>query len=435
MTTAISAADALLLQTSWILALALATLGILWNARSAAVYLWCLGSVLGALAVWLLFGPLAETLYSANWRQTVLGFVIVAAAWSRVISIRLTVAKNDFKGLLPIGGVMAVTLLALPLTGLSRPISSLLIACYLGGLMLWLALDAFRFSKTERLLNGKVFAVVTGLQAINIMATSLLATTSGIDPLAPIVAPLPVGAVIYSLVLHVLNVTLYIALVMDIRLRQAKRLRHQLLATEVERSRLLERERLLADMHDGLGSQLISAKLKAEQGQLQQPEMVELLRECMADLHLLIDGLKGQPDGLGAVLKQFRNRTERRLAGQPLLLLWHINLDDAPPLAPKETIHVLRIIQESLNNALKHSQAQKIVITARYTADSNLLVRIEDDGLGLPSDVMQSHGLQGMRRRAREIGASLSIARGNDDRGTVVELLYRVPQPCESAAA
>ena len=435
MTTTISAADALLLQTSWILALALATLGILWNARSAAVYLWCLGSVLGALSVWLLFGPLAETLYSAGWRQTVLGLILVAAAWSRVISIRLTVAKNDFKGLLPIGGVMAVTLLALPLTGLSRPISSLLIACYLGGLMLWLALDAFRFAKTERLLNGKVFAVVTGLQAINIMATSLLATTSGIDPLAPIVAPLPVGAVIYSLVLHVLNVTLYIALVMDIRLRQAKRLRHQLLTTEVERSRLLERERLLADMHDGLGSQLISAKLKAEQGQLQQPEMVELLRECMADLHLLIDGLKGQPDGLGAVLKQFRNRTERRLAGQPLLLLWHINLDDAPPLAPKETIHVLRIIQESLNNALKHSQAQKIVITARYTGDSNLLVRIEDDGRGLPSDVTQSHGLQGMRRRAREIGATLAIERSEDDRGTVVELLYRVPQPRESAAA
>jgi len=434
-TTTISAADALLLQTSWILALALATLGILWNARSAAVYLWCLGSLLGALSVWLLFGPLAETLYSTSWRQTVLGIILVAAAWSRVISIRLTVSKNGLRSLLPIVGIMVLTLLGLPPAGLSRPISSLVIAFYLGGLMLWLALDAFRFAKTERLLNGKVFSVVTGLQAISILASSLIATTSGIDPLAPIVSPLSIGAVIYSLVLQLLNMSLYIALIMDLRLRQSERLRHQLLATEVERSRLLERERLLADMHDGLGSQLISAKLKAEQGQLQQPEMVELLRECMADLHLLIDGLKGQPDGLGAVLKQFRHRTERRLAGQPLLLLWHINLDDAPPLAPKETIHVLRIIQESLNNALKHSDAQTIVITARYTEDSNLLVRIEDDGLGLPSDVTQSHGLQGMRRRAREIGASLSIARGDDDKGTVVELLYRVPQPRKSTAA
>lgn len=435
MTTAISSADALLLQTSWILALALATLGILWNARSAAVYFWCLGSVLGALSVWLLFGPLAETLYSTSWRQTVLGLILVAAAWSRVISIRLTVSKNGLRSLLPIGGIMVLTLLGLPLAGLPHAASAVVIVLFFTGLMLWLALDAFRFAKSERLLNGKIFAVVTGLQAINILITSLIAATSGVDPLAPSVSPLPIGALIYSLVLQLLNMSLYIALIMDLRLRQSERLRHQLLATEIERSRLLERERLLADMHDGLGSQLISAKLKAEQGQLQQPEMVELLRECMADLHLLIDGLKGQPDGLGAALKQFRHRTERRLAGQPLLLLWHIDLDDAPPLPPKETIDVLRIIQESLNNALKHSQARKIVITARYTMESDLLVRIEDDGLGLPSKVDHSQGLHGMRRRAREIGASLSIARGDDDRGTVVELLYRVPQPCESAAA
>jgi signal transduction histidine kinase len=199
-------------------------------------------------------------------------------------------------------------------------------------------------------------------------------------------------------------------------------MRRELLAARVEQSRLAEREQLLADMHDGLGSQLATAKLKAESGILSQEQLVSLLRECMADLHLLVDSLRDQGDGLAAALADHRYRTERRLAGIDIKLVWQVELDDAPVLPPKTTIQVLRIIQEAINNALKHAHAHKIVIAASYSREHGFMIRVEDDGCGIPAEPTPHQGLRNMQRRARDIGATLTVRRGTEDQGTVVEL-------------
>lgn len=201
-----------------------------------------------------------------------------------------------------------------------------------------------------------------------------------------------------------------------------------LLAHEIERTRQEERERLLQDMHDGFGSQLASARLLAERGEMTQTRMAQILHECMADLYLVIDTL-GHHSTLAAALADFRFRTEQRLAGHDLQMLWELELDDASSPAQSVVLHLLRILQEAIHNALRHSGAQQIRISARHDLTLHgICLRVSDNGRGLPGDAAQGRGLNNMRHRAREIGAQLDVRDRADGQGTVVEVLLPWPK-------
>ena len=95
-------------------------------------------------------------------------------------------------------------------------------------------------------------------------------------------------------------------------------------------------------------------------------------------------------------------------------------------LAPERELAVYRIVQEALNNVLKHAQAQRVEVRLRFS--ETLSVSIRDDGVGfaMPDRVDaltdRGHfGLIGMRERAELIGARLSI-HSSPGQGTTVEL-------------
>lgn len=198
----------------------------------------------------------------------------------------------------------------------------------------------------------------------------------------------------------------------------------QLIAVEAERSRSEERENLLQDMHDGFGSQLASASILAERGGLSADAVAMLLQECMADLNLVIDTLGKSSDSLADALADFRFRTEQRLRAAGLTLHWKIDLDQAPAVAPRVTLHLLRIMQEGLSNVLRHAQARNIWIAAEFDRQTPALrLSVTDDGCGLPPSPQEGRGLSGMRNRAREIGARLSIG-PREAGGTGLELIW-----------
>jgi signal transduction histidine kinase len=192
----------------------------------------------------------------------------------------------------------------------------------------------------------------------------------------------------------------------------------------IERSRIEERERLLQDMHDGFGSQLASARLMAEQGLIGPSQLSQLLQECIADLYLVADTLTGTGDSIADAMVDLRSRTERRLAGSTVSLAWHIALDEAPALPQRVMLQLLRIVQEALNNALKHALAKTIRIDAVWSSSGRLIsVAVADDGRGFGSSARRGRGLNNMQRRAREIGADLQINRL--DPGTAITLTLR----------
>src|SRR5262249_40218794 len=166
---------------------------------------------------------------------------------------------------------------------------------------------------------------------------------------------------------------------------------------EVEREQalLIERQRLMRDMHDGLGSTLMSSLVLAEQGKLQQDAVATLLRECVDDLRLVIDSLEPIEHDLVTLLASLRHRLGRRLEAAGLTMRWEV--DDLPPLPwlnPPDALQVLRIVQEVLTNVLKHAEARTVRISTGRNGD-HVQVQIEDDGHGF--EAASPNGGRGLR--------------------------------------
>jgi signal transduction histidine kinase len=182
-----------------------------------------------------------------------------------------------------------------------------------------------------------------------------------------------------------------------------------------------ERQRIMQDMHDGLGSQLISSLELTERGELTQVQTSMLIRECIDDLRLAIDTLTEDDNEFAVAAGNLRFRMEPRLRAAGIALRWNTRaLPDAMALPAEHVLPLLRVIQEAMTNTLKHARAQEIMV--RIAADANeLTIEIRDDGKGFDrSNVRGGKGLTGIEKRARKLGAKVEIT-GNA--GTQVLLI------------
>jgi signal transduction histidine kinase len=188
----------------------------------------------------------------------------------------------------------------------------------------------------------------------------------------------------------------------------------------------LERQRLMHDMHDGLGSALLSSLAAVERGAMAPPQVAEVLRQCADDLRLVIDSLEPIGHDVVTLLATLRYRLGPRLDAAGLKLQWRMG--ELPPLdwlEPPDALQVLRVVQEALTNVLKHAEAQHIRIEARTVdphasglAASQVEIEIADDGRGCAGVAVGSatppagRGVVGMRRRADRLGGSLDVHSG-----------------------
>ena len=221
----------------------------------------------------------------------------------------------------------------------------------------------------------------------------------------------------------------------ELELRVAERtielnvLHEKLLNSEIERSRTQERQQMLQDMHDGFGSQLVIAKMMVEQNQMSQTSLARLLEESIGDLYLLVDTLGNSDNYLPNALVDFRYRTMQRLSGTLIHLHWNVQVDHAPEVSPKIVLHILRLVQEALNNALKHAKAANIHLDFAYDeANKRLNVSVADDGIGISGPTMQGRGHKNMLARARAAGGELHISpnqlsSSSGTSGTLVQLV------------
>lgn len=207
----------------------------------------------------------------------------------------------------------------------------------------------------------------------------------------------------------------------------------RLRVAEAERTLSQERRRLMQDMHDGLGSSLMSALRMVEHGRIGEAEVAQVLKECIDDLKLTIDSLEPVEADLLLLLATLRFRLEPRLENTGLKLHWEVGEVHALEwLDPRGALHILRMLQEAFTNVIKHAQATEIRLSTASDGEG-VLVRIADNGRGLPADAGQrgGKGLDNLRRRAQAIGARLQWA--PVERGTCFELW--LPRQAPAAAA
>jgi len=181
----------------------------------------------------------------------------------------------------------------------------------------------------------------------------------------------------------------------------------------------LERQRLMSDMHDGLGSSLMSALWAVERGHFDEAEIAEILKGCIDDLKLTIDSMEPVEANLLLLLAKLRYRLASRFERSGITLCWEV--EDVPALDwldPGTALHILRILQEAFTNIIKHTRANEIHV-ATGTDDNGVVVVISDNGPGFSVERAlggEGRGLKNQRRRAEAIGAKIdwdSNARGS----------------------
>ncbi len=171
-----------------------------------------------------------------------------------------------------------------------------------------------------------------------------------------------------------------------------------------------ERERIIQDMHDGVGSQLLTTLMLAQSSELPQQTMVTLLQECLDDMRLVIDSTSPANRDLLPVLGNFRFRMESRFRALGIGFEWRNQaIPEALELEPDVGLQVLRIVQEALANTLKHAQAKNVLVELRFCPQS-LCIRIVDDGIGFEEATKpKGRGVNNMRLRAQKIGAVIQF--------------------------
>lgn len=197
-----------------------------------------------------------------------------------------------------------------------------------------------------------------------------------------------------------------------------------LMRMELAQASAAERQRIMQDMHDGLGSQLLSSLSMVERGAAGAKEIAQVLRECIDDMRLVLDALSPDDNDLLSALGTLRFRMAPRLAVAGITLDWRVACPgETLELEPREGLAVLRIVQEGIANVLKHAGASQLAVTIDASADT-LNVRIADDGKGFAVAAHESaptgRGLSHLKKRAAAIGAALSIT--SSTTGTEISL-------------
>jgi signal transduction histidine kinase len=202
------------------------------------------------------------------------------------------------------------------------------------------------------------------------------------------------------------------------------------LALEEERARAAalatERNRLMRDLHDGLGGQLVSIVALSERN-AEGDRIGSAARAALKDLRLVIDAMDDIDGDLMLALGAWRERTATQLRSHGLPLEWRVlapqGMPVHPELRPWHVIQILRLLDEAVTNVVKHAGATRITVGIETIGDAagsqQGRITVEDDGRGFvvddhlrPDAPKVARGLANMQRRAQRCGARLEVTSG-----------------------
>jgi signal transduction histidine kinase len=201
-----------------------------------------------------------------------------------------------------------------------------------------------------------------------------------------------------------------------------------------------ERRRLRRDLHDGLGPMLASLTLTlaaAREYLPHDPTTTDSLLQALAaqvqgavtDIRRLVYELRPPAlDDLG-LLGALREQAARSAHGALQVCV------EAPvpvdPLPAAVEVAAYRIAVEALTNVVRHAHARTCAITVRREDD--LVIKIADDGRGIPAEASRGIGLRSMRERAEELGGSCTIV-SSPGEGTHVIVCFPITEDADGKA-
>ena len=195
--------------------------------------------------------------------------------------------------------------------------------------------------------------------------------------------------------------------------------------TEMEKQRVLtdERDRIMQEMHDGIGSHMISMLSLLNRELPDRAVLEQTVRDALHDLRMMIDSLDADENDLSLAFGMYRSRLDHVLAGSEIKLNWQVmDIPEVDQFSPHTVLQVLRIVQEAVTNTIKHAHASTITISTEVLSDE-VVIRVEDDGSGWVGDHAQGRGMNNMSKRAESINARFDVS--TNGKGVSVQLFLK----------
>lgn len=183
---------------------------------------------------------------------------------------------------------------------------------------------------------------------------------------------------------------------------------------EVSNAVSMERERIMREIHDGIGSGLVAALASAERHGQKDSTAVFALKGALADLKIAVDSLESVEGNVATLLASLRYRLEPELKKSGVEFVWRV--EDVPQLDwldSPNALHVLRIFQETITNIIAHAEATIIDVGCRFEVlqgRPGILITMSDNGKGYDADTHSfGHGRKNIKQRAEALDARLEI--------------------------
>jgi signal transduction histidine kinase len=215
--------------------------------------------------------------------------------------------------------------------------------------------------------------------------------------------------------------------------------RLQDIALEQKQAIERERNRIAADIHDDIGSELTNIAILSEvlkQSTLSDTEKSLKLaskiqsssNNVIAKMNEVIWTLNESDDTLSNLMAYIRSYINTLSVTHPMEIKLHIDSTTLIPLSlgSVERRHIFLVIKELLQNALKHSKAKDISVSIELLLEKTLRISYSDNGIGFDtSKVTEGNGLKNINRRINENEGGIKIT-SELKKGTHVEVLFPV---------
>ena len=201
----------------------------------------------------------------------------------------------------------------------------------------------------------------------------------------------------------------------------------QLLGLKIIKAQEEERQRVARDIHDGPAQMMSNVVLKAEicerlidadpdKARMELQNLKKIMRDSLQDVRKIIYNLRPMSlDDLGLV--PTLQRYVLTFQEETGISVSFITKGSQPELKPVISLTVFRIVQEALNNVVKHAKANTVVMQLEFL-DESLRLFVYDDGVGFDTvrlnerneDVSSGFGLVSMRERIELLGGDMRIS-------------------------
>lgn len=171
---------------------------------------------------------------------------------------------------------------------------------------------------------------------------------------------------------------------------------------EIRQAAEMERQKIYRDLHDDVGSRLLSIIHASHEG-----KVGELARSTLDSLRQAVSRANTPDQNLPDLMADIREESELRLAGSGHTVHWEQAEPSPSCIIPSAiAFNINRIMKELVSNIIRHANADAVYVTADF-ADDQLIITVSDNGKGMEGGHDQGNGLRNLRTRAAEIGAEI----------------------------